>query len=63
MPACRIPNTTQNMPTAERTAPIASNGRVGSGGRGSTIRRLSKMIVATTSGLEDECGSPADRRS
>ena len=40
--ACRIPNTTKNMPTADRIAPTTSNGRVGSGGTGSTIRRLSK---------------------
>ena len=48
MPACRIPKTTKNMPTAERIAPTASKGRVGSGGSGSTRRRLRKMIVATT---------------
>ena len=49
LPACRIPNTTKNMPTAERIAPTASKGRVGSGGSGSTSRRLSRMIVATIS--------------
>ena len=36
------------MPTADSTAPTASNGRVGSGGIGSTILRLSRMMVATT---------------
>ena len=46
--ACRIPNTTKNMPTADRIAPTASKGRVGSGAMGSTIRRLSRTIVATT---------------
>jgi hypothetical protein len=46
--ACRIPNTTKNMPTAERTAPAASKGRRGSGAIGSTIRRPSSTIVATT---------------
>ena len=48
VPAWRIPNTMKNMPTAERTAPTASNGRVGSAGSGSTSRRLSKTITATT---------------
>ena len=48
LPACRIPKTMQNMPTADRTAPIASNGRVGSAGSGSSSRRLSRMITATT---------------
>jgi hypothetical protein len=47
--ACRIPNTTQNMPTADRTAPTASNGRLGSGSTGSAIRRLRRTIAATTS--------------
>ena len=46
--AWRIPNTRQNIPTADSTAPIASKGRFGSGARGSTIRRLSTMIVAIT---------------
>ena len=46
--ACRIPNTTKNIPTADRTAPTASKGRLGSGGIGSTTRRLSTMIVPTT---------------
>ena len=36
------------MPTAERMAPTPSKGRVGSGGSGSTRRRLRKTIVATT---------------
>ena len=48
MPACRIPKTTKNMPTAERIAPTPSKGRVGSAGSGSTRRRLRRMIVATT---------------
>ena len=42
--ACRIPVTTKNMPTAERTAPRASKGRVGSAARGSSMRRLSTTI-------------------
>ena len=46
--ASRIPNTTKNMPTADRIAPTTSKGRSGSGATGSTIRRLRKMIVATT---------------
>jgi hypothetical protein len=46
--ACRIPNTTKNMPTAERTAPKASKGRVGSGGMGSSTRRLSRTISTMT---------------
>ena len=48
-PAWRIPNTTQNIPIPDRTAPIASNGDLGSGATGSTTRRPSTMIVATTS--------------
>ena len=36
------------MPTADRTAPRVSKGRVGSGGSGSTMRRLSRMIAPTT---------------
>ena len=36
------------MPTADRTAPNASKGRVGSAGIGSAIRRLSRTISATT---------------
>jgi hypothetical protein len=35
------------MPTAERIAPVRSNGRVGSAGTGSTIRRLRRTISAT----------------
>jgi hypothetical protein len=46
--AWRTPNTTRNMPTADRTAPNASNGRVGSAGSGSSTRRLSRTISATT---------------
>ena len=46
--ACRIPNTTKNMPTADRIAPTTSKGRSGSAGRGSTIRRLSRMIATMT---------------
>src|SRR3954465_14813781 len=46
--AWRIPNTTKNMPTADRTAPNPSNGLVGSAGRGSVIRRLSRTITAMT---------------
>ena len=38
----------QNMPTADRIAPIASNGRVGSASSGSSRRRLSRTITATT---------------
>ena len=38
----------QNMPTADRTAPIASNGRVGSAASGSSRRRLSSTITPTT---------------
>ena len=45
--AWRIPKTTKNMPTADKIAPSASKGRVGSGGIGSMIRRLSRTIVAT----------------
>jgi hypothetical protein len=48
LPACRIPNTTQNMPTPDNTAPMASKGRVGSGASGSTMRRLRRTMVATT---------------
>jgi hypothetical protein len=47
-PARKIPNTTKNIPTAERIAPTASKGRAGSAGSGSTSRRLSNRIVATT---------------
>jgi hypothetical protein len=36
------------MPTADRTAPNPSKGRVGSAGSGSAIRRLSRTISATT---------------
>ena len=36
------------MPAADRTAPTVSKGRVGSGGKGSTMPRLRKMMVATT---------------
>ena len=46
--ACRIPNTTKNMPTADRIAPTASKRRVGSAGTGSSMRRLRKMMIATT---------------
>ena len=47
LPACRMPTTTKKSPTAERTAPRVSKGRVLSAGRGSMMRRLSTMIVAT----------------
>src|SRR3954449_13145169 len=47
--AWRIPKTTKNIPTADRTAPRPSKGRSGSAGMGSSIRRLSSTIVATTS--------------
>ncbi len=46
--ACRIPKTMQNMPTADKTAPNASNGRVGSAGMGSATRRLSNTIRTMT---------------
>ena len=46
--AWRIPNTKKNMPTADRNAPNASNGRVGSAGIGSETRRLSSTISAIT---------------
>jgi hypothetical protein len=36
------------MPIADRIAPTRSKRRVGSGAIGSTIRRLSRTIVATT---------------
>ena len=36
------------MPTPERIAPTASNGRVGSAGSGSTIFLLIRAIAATT---------------
>jgi hypothetical protein len=49
LPAWRIPNTTQNMPMPERIAPTRSKGRSGSGASGSTIRRLRRTIVPTTS--------------
>ncbi len=49
MPAWRIPKTTKNIPTADRTAPIPSNGRVGSAGSGSASFRLRSTIAATTS--------------
>ena len=45
--ACRIPNTTQNIPTPDSSAPTESNGRLGSGATGSMTRRLSRMITAT----------------
>jgi len=48
LPACRIPKTTNDIPSADRTAPTLSNGRLGSAATGSTIRRLSRMIVPTT---------------
>src|SRR6266480_742022 len=48
LPAWRIPNTTQNIPTPDRIAPTVSKGRVGSGARGSTRRRLRRTIVPTT---------------
>ena len=39
--------TTRTRPTAERTAPTVSKGRVGSGGKGSSIGRLRKTMAAT----------------
>jgi hypothetical protein len=46
--ASKIPNTKKNIPTPDRIAPIASNGRVGSAGSGSTRRRLRKTITTMT---------------
>jgi hypothetical protein len=46
--AWRIPKTTKNMPTADRTAPTVSKRRVGSGASGSSIRRVRRTITATT---------------
>ena len=43
-----MPKTTKNIPTAERIAPTPSKGRIGSGGSGSTKRRLRRTIVPTT---------------
>jgi hypothetical protein len=47
-PACRIPTTTNSIPTADRTAPTVSKGRVGSAGKGSTSLRLSSTITTMT---------------
>ena len=47
--AARMPMTIRTRPTADRTAPPVSKGRVGSAGRGSWIRRLSRMIAVMTS--------------
>ncbi len=46
--AARMPATTSTRPTAERTAPVVSKGRVGSAGSGSVIFRLNKTITAIT---------------
>ena len=46
--AARIPMTTRTRPTADRTAPPVSKGRLGSGGRGSWTRRASQTITAMT---------------
>ena len=48
VPAWRIPKTRKNMPTADSTAPIASNGRVGSAGSGSSSLRLRRTMIPTT---------------
>jgi hypothetical protein len=47
-PAWRIPTTSDSIPRADRTAPIASKGRVESGGKGSTSLRLRSTIATTT---------------
>jgi hypothetical protein len=46
--AARMPITTSTRPRADRIAPVVSNGRVGSGGSGSLIFRLSQTITAIT---------------
>ena len=47
--AAMIPPTRITSPAAERTAPTTSNGRVGSGGTGSTRRRAMTKITTMTS--------------
>jgi hypothetical protein len=46
--AARTPITTRMRPTADKTAPSVSKGRVGSGAMGSTMSRLSQRITAMT---------------
>ena len=48
-PACRMPNTMKNIPTADSTAPTRSKGRVGSAGSGSSRLRLSRTMMTTIS--------------
>ena len=59
--AWRIPKTTKNMPTADRTAPNASKGRVGSAGSGSLDPAAEQDDQRDDQRLEDERGAPADR--
>jgi len=47
--AARIPVTSRTSPTADRTAPTTSNGRLGSAGSGSRTRRANRTITATIS--------------
>ena len=49
------------MPTADRTAPNASNGRVGSGGERVDDPAAEQDDQRDDRGLEDERGPPADR--
>ena len=59
--AARMPVTTRTRPTADRTAPPVSKGRVGiRRQRDPRCRRLSMMINAIDQGLEDEGRPPAD---
>ena len=60
--AARMPVTTRTRPTADRTAPPVSNGRVGSAGSGSSTCGLSTDDHHDDQGLEDEGRPPADRR-
>ena len=56
--AARMPTTTSTRPRADSTAPVMSNGQVGSGGSGSLILRNDH---SNDEGLENERSSPADR--
>jgi hypothetical protein len=59
--AARMPMTIRTRPTADRTAPPVSKGRVGSAGRGSWIRRLNRMIAAMTSASSTVGIRPGER--
>ena len=60
--AARMPMTTRTRPTADRTAPTVSKGRVGSAGSGSSMPAAQQDDHRDDQGLEDEGRPPADRR-